>query len=119
MKENKSISRSIRMTETVYNYVSGHVGDGFNQKFENICHRFMWEEAELDRRIKEKRKLLAEMDRKADAIKKGLYAAENVNRELERVQSVLRGLIVECDSNVTPGSPVGRKKRVTSSPGRV
>jgi len=35
-KEKKSISRSIRMTQTVFDIVSSFEGDGFNEKFENL-----------------------------------------------------------------------------------
>lgn len=33
--ELKSIQKTIRLTETVYDYINSMEGDGFNQKFEN------------------------------------------------------------------------------------
>lgn len=35
-KEKKSISRSVRMTPTVYDIVDSFEGNGFNEKFQNI-----------------------------------------------------------------------------------
>lgn len=32
----KSISKSIRLSQEVFDYIDGYVGEGFNQKFENI-----------------------------------------------------------------------------------
>ncbi|MCL1807983.1 MAG: hypothetical protein FWG31_09820 [Oscillospiraceae bacterium] len=102
MKEPKSISRSIRMTETVYTYVNQHIGDGFNQKFENICHRFMREEAELDRRISEKKKLLQQLNDKVRDIQNGLRTAEDIHWQLERIKTELRDSIDKCNSNRSP-----------------
>lgn len=34
--EKKSISKSIRLTPTVYNYICSYPGNGFNEQFENI-----------------------------------------------------------------------------------
>ena len=104
MKEPKSISRSIRMTETVYTYVNQHIGDGFNQKFENICHRFMWEEAELDRRIEEKRKLLAEQTDKIRDIQSAIKSAEDLSWMLERTKTDIRNLNSKCNSFMSPAA---------------
>ena len=52
----KSISKSIRLTQKVYDYVNSFEGDGFNQKFENII-LFMMEEEQV------KRKRLNELDK--------------------------------------------------------
>ena len=32
----KSISKSVRLSQEVYDYIDGYAGEGFNQKFENI-----------------------------------------------------------------------------------
>ena len=37
-KENKDVSKSVRMTKTVYDYVNSIEGEGFNQKFENMVN---------------------------------------------------------------------------------
>jgi predicted RNase H-like nuclease (RuvC/YqgF family) len=110
MKEPKSISRSIRMTETVHDYVQRQIGTGFNQKFENLVHRFQCEEAELDRRIKEKKKLLLELDKKTSAIQQGLNASEQIGRELERVQALLHRMMDECNSIAPVRAPAAKKK---------
>lgn len=36
MSKQKSISKSVRLTDEVFTYIDGYEGDGFNQKFENI-----------------------------------------------------------------------------------
>lgn len=60
-KSNKSISKSIRLTEELYNYIDGYHGDGFNQKFENIILDAMFTEAE-------RRKKLADLNRQISAL---------------------------------------------------
>ena len=98
MKEPKTIAKSIRMTETVYDYVNAHVGEGFNQKFENLCIRLMFEESGLDRRIAEKRELLESLQKKIRTIQNGLKAAEDISQQLKRAKSELRKMAEECNS---------------------
>lgn len=52
-KEKKSISRSIRMTQTVYDIVSSFDGDGFNEKFENLVIFCFKQRPHLEQEIKE------------------------------------------------------------------
>ena len=49
----KNISKSIRISEKVYNYILSFDGDGFNQKFENIILFAMENENDLLKRISE------------------------------------------------------------------
>lgn len=109
MKEPKSISRSIRMTESVYEFVSRHVGNGFNQKFEHLCLRFMWEEPELDRRIKEKRKLLEGMVKQINTIQNGLRTAEYLNQQMSRTKAELERMLIDCNSKPVPQPAADRE----------
>lgn len=52
VKENKIHARSVRMTPTVYEYVNGFEGNGFNEKLENLVLFCMREENELKERIR-------------------------------------------------------------------
>ena len=49
----KNVSKSIRISEKVYNYILSFDGDGFNQKFENIILFAMENENDLLKRISE------------------------------------------------------------------
>jgi len=98
MNELKTISKSIRMTETVQEFVNRQHGAGFNQKFENLCHRFMLEEYELDRRIKEKKALLLSLSARTRAVQDKLRSAENVGRLLECLDAELLELAFKCNS---------------------
>jgi hypothetical protein len=110
MKENKSISRSIRMTETVHDYVQRQIGTGFNQKFQNLCFRFMWEEAELDRRIKEKRKLLESLDKRIYKVQEVLSSSEGLVRYMESTQKIVSRMVEECNS-IAPAAPPATKRK--------
>jgi len=84
------------MTQSVYDFVCQHVGDGFNQKFEHLCLRFMWEEAELDRRIAEKRKQLERFENRLNIINEGIIDAECISIQLSTTKNQLAGLIKKC-----------------------
>jgi hypothetical protein len=86
------------MTETVHEFVNRHYGDGFNRKFENICHRFMFEEAELDKRIAAKRELLDELTDMTMSIQKGLKVAEQIRNQLEAARLTLAEMEDKCNS---------------------
>jgi DNA-binding transcriptional regulator GbsR (MarR family) len=110
MRENKTISRSIRMTETVHDYVQRQIGTGFNQKFENCVHRFMWEEGELDRRIKEKKKLLETMEKRIYKVQEVLSSAEGLSRYMESTQQIVSRMVEECNSIAPVAAPAGKRK---------
>ena len=52
----KNISKSVRLSDKVYNYILSFEGDGFNQKFENLVIFAMEQEDK-------KRKQLADLDK--------------------------------------------------------
>lgn len=51
LNNKKSIMKSVRLTEEVYNYVDNFEGDGFNQKLENLVLFCMKKEDTLRDRI--------------------------------------------------------------------
>ena len=51
----KNISKSVRLSKKIYDYIESFEGEGFNQKFENIVLFTMEQEAQ-------KRKRLADLD---------------------------------------------------------
>lgn len=56
-KETKSISKSVRMTPTVFNIVDKFEGNGFNEKFENLVLFCLREENNIKNAIKEQKAL--------------------------------------------------------------
>ena len=47
----KNISKSIRLSERVYEYIESYEGNGFNQKFENIILFAMEGEIQAQKRL--------------------------------------------------------------------
>lgn len=54
-KQTKSISKSVRMTPTVFDMVDKFEGNGFNEKFENLVLFCLKEESEIKKAIKEQK----------------------------------------------------------------
>lgn len=72
--EKKSISKSIRLTPTVYNYICSYPGNGFNEQFENIIleakefeedrkKKIAWYDECIERKIQEYYKLRDEIEK--------------------------------------------------------
>lgn len=64
----KSVAKSVRMTEQVYEYIQRQEGNGFNEKFENMVLYAMDSEADrqqclafLDQQIADREKKIHEM----------------------------------------------------------
>lgn len=56
LKEKKEYSRSIRMTQTIKNYVEQTEGNGFNDKLEKLVLKCQEAEPELDKRLNQKKR---------------------------------------------------------------
>ena len=70
-RETKSISKSVRMTPTVFNIVDKFEGSGFNEKFENLVLFCLQEENNIKIAIKEQKSILnRQAERKAKEIGK-------------------------------------------------
>lgn len=85
-KEKKVYSRSIRMTQTVKDYVEAQSGVGFNEKFENMVLYCMEREASLGKRIKDSECTLVGLTEK-------VIEAERMVRSLSSVQFNLSSAI--------------------------
>ena len=49
----KNISKSVRLSQKVFDYIDAYEGDGFNQKFENIILFAMEQEQDKRKRVEE------------------------------------------------------------------
>lgn len=82
MKSPKNIQRSMRMTQEIYDYVMAHDGNGFNDKFNNLCQKFMHDESILDARISEKQQSL-------ENLRNALSQYQALNTRVQRVADYL------------------------------
>lgn len=75
MAEQKSISKSIRLSQELYDYICSYRGEGFNEKFRNII---------IDARDSEaqRRKTIESLDKEIEDKKETLKYAQNVLRDL-------------------------------------
>lgn len=64
MSEKKSVAKSIRLTQELYDFISNYKGDGFNEKFSNIITFCFKKEKELDRVIAQRAKELEDLNTK-------------------------------------------------------
>jgi len=85
MKEKKEYSRSIRMTETVRNFVESQKGDGFNEKFENMVLFAMTSIPDIEKQLAEKQKRLLQTNKEIVKQQYLLSELETMKRNLEYV----------------------------------
>lgn len=92
MSEKKSVAKSIRLTQELYDFISKYKGDGFNEKFSNIIAFCFKKEKELNKviaqrtkeledlntKIAEKRKLLTTLNQLESAINRAISIAEDL-----------------------------------------
>lgn len=91
MSEKKSVAKSIRLTQELYDFISNYKGDGFNEKFSNIIAFCFKKEKELNKviaqrtkeledlntKIAEKRNLLSSLNQLEDIINRATLIAED------------------------------------------
>lgn len=89
----KNISKSIRLSQKVFDYIDSYEGDGFNQKFENIILFAMEQEEVKCKRLEELDNLIDVRSKELSVINNNLYKARSesriflsILRELERVK---------------------------------
>lgn len=89
----KNISKSVRLSQKVFNYINAFDGDGFNQKFENIILFAMEQEDVKRKRLEELDKLIDLRNKELSAINTNLYKARSesriflsILRELEKLK---------------------------------
>ena len=88
---NKSIAKSVRMTDVVYDIVMNQIGEGFNEKFENLCLHYKKTEPSLRRRISEK---VIEINRLDEEIRK----KQEILSKLRSIESSVNSLLRICDT---------------------
>lgn len=89
----KNISKSVRLSQKVFDYINDYEGDGFNQKFENIILFVMEQEDVKRKRLEELDNLIDVRSKELSVINTNLHKARSecriflsILRELERVK---------------------------------
>lgn len=85
MSEKKEYSRSVRMTNTVREFVESQPGEGFNGKFENMVLYCMAKSPELKKKIAEQEKQLKELSTKVAKQQNIVRDIENMKWSIEQV----------------------------------
>lgn len=92
MSVKKSISKSIRLTNEVYDYIENFEGDGFNQKLENLVKFCVKEETSkrktleyLDSEIKERWAIIRSCEDVMMASSKALTHIKGFNDRMETI----------------------------------
>lgn len=101
----KCHQRSIRMSDPVKDWVECQQGNGFNDKFDKAVYRLMWEEAEIDRRIAEKKKLLGDLNKLISAANDGLSILENMRWNLDRAKNGIARMADVIDETIKAPTP--------------
>ena len=85
----KNISKSVRLSKKVFDYIESFEGEGFNQKFENLVLFVMKEEEQKRKRLAELDKLISTRSEELNKLNANLYTARS---ETKRFCQVLREL---------------------------
>lgn len=64
MSEKKSVAKSIRLTQDLYDFINNYKGEGFNEKFSNIITFCFKKEKELNKVIEQRTKELDSLNAK-------------------------------------------------------
>ncbi len=98
----KSVSKSIRLTSKVYDYIMQAPGNGFNEKFENIILSAMESEPErvktlerLDKQIDSKREQLYFMESSLRGLTPLVQAALHINSSVNDFNKKFEKLLEE------------------------
>ncbi len=93
-RETKSISKSVRMTPTVFNIVDKFEGNGFNEKFENLVLFCLREENNIKKAIKEQK---AVYDRQTARKVKEIEDLDKLINSKKEALEVLKQVTVKSD----------------------
>lgn len=74
----KNISKSVRLSQEVYDYILAYRGNGFNEKFENIILDYRKKEKDIQSQIKKKEKELSAVAERLDKVLSDIYKLEHV-----------------------------------------
>lgn len=76
----KNISKSVRLSDKVYNYILLFEGDGFNQKFENLVFFALEEEEQKRKRLADLDELISVRSEELTKLNSNLSIARNETR---------------------------------------
>lgn len=92
MSKNKSVSKSVRMTDEIFSYIDGYHGNGFNEKFENIILDAMLSEQNRIQTLQTLDSRITAQRDKLDALSVKLRTLEVIYHEGCRVQESIESL---------------------------
>lgn len=98
MKENKEHSKSIRMTNTVKDFVEQHDGNGFNEKFENIVLYCMKKLPDIKAEIKVNEKYLTELEDKISKKQTILNNLNNITYSIDRLENEIKRIVGSAEN---------------------
>ncbi len=93
IKEKKENSRSIRMANTVKEFVEQQQGEGFNEKFENMVLYCMAKLPELESQIANKEKQLKDLTIKLEKQKGIINEIDTIKRNLDNMKRNIEQVI--------------------------
>lgn len=100
MSDKKSINKSIRISQKVYNYIDSNPGNGFNEKFENIILESMEFEtvrlkriAELDDLILDKAAQYELLKSKIKSLNDFLLVAVRANSMFKELDALVKEIV--------------------------
>ncbi|MDD3278632.1 MAG: hypothetical protein PHG16_07075 [Lachnospiraceae bacterium] len=100
LKQKKSISKSVRLSESVYHYIDAFDGDGFNEKFENIIYFSMQMEADLKKRIANLNQDIADLEQKEKDLNLAITSAVNqISDEFDNMSKVFQSRLLSIRSD--------------------
>lgn len=76
----KNISKSVRLSRKIYDYIESFEGEGFNQKFENIVLFAMEQEEQKMKRVEELDKLISVRSEELSKLNSNLNKARTETR---------------------------------------
>jgi hypothetical protein len=103
IKEKKSISRSVRMTQTVYDIVDSFEGNGFNEKFQNLVLYCFKEKEKVRKDIKfmqdRAKRNEREYQKRMEQNSTKLEAQQDILNKLNMVSYYVDSLLHQCELN--------------------
>ena len=104
----KSISKSVRLSDEVFDYINQSPGKGFNEKFENIILRAKKEESDREQRLKDLQRQIDEEERKLyQLFEKYRYLDDyfrnfvSMRHQLDNMQQLLKKAAEADQDNIT------------------
>lgn len=90
IEEKKTIQKSVRMKQSIYDFIEQFQGNGFNEKLENMTLYFLTTKDNMDQQIKERGKILKELNEEIEIKKRSAMEIEDCFRELNRIYWIIQ-----------------------------